>query len=183
MTDNSDPVVGTIPVPASTPPPRPTRLTREALLIVARKVIGLVNEADPDMQIDIDEMIEDLIKVAGDNVNADGYDIAHDLERRFWWAPNAAIVEALDEWSSHASDALHEMEKAWAAEHNIQPPHPIGTMVSFHGGRNRGEITGLSGYHAAKYEILADNETQPSRRYIAAFELVTPIGDAGEPTS
>ena len=96
--------------------------------------------------------------------NMDGYELAKELERVCYWMPNAQDVETLDNFGCDLREAHREACAAWARDNNVQPPLPIGTMTT------RGEITGISKYSPASYEIRKPGDTEPTRRYIVRFE-------------
>ncbi len=73
----------------------------------------------------------------------DGYELAKKLEGSYGWDIGVMEVEALDCMGSEVDKLHREACKAWVKEHNIQPPHPIGTMTT------RGEITGICEYEPA----------------------------------
>lgn len=94
----------------------------------------------------------------------DGYQIARELEGTCGWYITAVDVEELDHVPIKVDTLLRQAQHAWATEHSIQPPFPIGTLLT------RGEITGISSFAAASYEVRDPNDTIPSRRYIIPFE-------------
>lgn len=93
-----------------------------------------------------------------------GYELAKDLDMLCGWTIEVSDVEALDCMDHEVREIHRAACLAWAKEHNIQPPLPIGTMTT------RGEITGISTHDAASYLIREHGETNESRRLIVRFE-------------
>lgn len=96
--------------------------------------------------------------------NIDGYELAKELESRCCWSITVMDVDALDCMDSEVREIHRQVCIAWAKEHDIQPPLPIGTMTM------RGEITGVSQYDGACYLIREHGETNELRRLIVRFE-------------
>lgn len=105
---------------------------------------------------------EDLVRVA--RAYMDGYELAKALDSECGWSPTAQDVDTLDMFSHEINEAHRQACAAWAREQNVQPPLPVGTMTT------RGEITGISSYSPASYEIRKPGDTEPTRRYIVPFE-------------
>ena len=105
----------------------------------------------------------DLARVCRSD-NMDGYELAKALERVCYWMPTAQDVETLDNFGCDLREEHREACAAWARDNNVQPPLPIGAMTT------RGEITGISTYSPASYEIRKPGDTEPTRRYIVCFE-------------
>jgi hypothetical protein len=94
----------------------------------------------------------------------DGFDLAKELDKYACWDTTRDDMEALDEVDHLVDRAEREAIKAWAAEHNPQPPFPIGTRIT------KGIITGFSDYSPACYEVKEDGDEHPNRRLIIKFE-------------
>lgn len=109
-----------------------------------------------------EQQAADLAHVA--YAHMDGYELAKALESSRYWSPTAQDVDTLDSFSHEIYEAHRQACAAWARDNNVQPPLPIGTMTT------RGEITGISTYSPASYEIRKPGDTEPTRRYIVAFE-------------
>jgi hypothetical protein len=108
------------------------------------------------------EQAEDLARVA--RAHMDGYELAKALDSECGWSPTAQDVDTLDMFSHEINEAHRQVCAAWARDNNVQPPLPVGTMTT------RGEITGISSYSPACYEIRKPGDTEPTRRYIVPFE-------------
>ncbi len=108
------------------------------------------------------QQAEDLGRVA--RWHMDGYELAKELERACYLSPTARDVETLDMFGHEIIEAHRQACVAWARDNNVQPPLPVGTMTTL------GEITGVSTYSPASYEIRKPGDTEPTRRYIVAFE-------------
>lgn len=94
----------------------------------------------------------------------DGYELAKELESRHYWDISVMDVDALDCMDSEVREIHRAACFAWAKEHDVQPPLPIGTMTT------RGEITGIYEHDAACYKIRENGETNGLRRLIVRFE-------------
>lgn len=94
----------------------------------------------------------------------DGYELAKELESRCYWDISVMDVNDLDCMDSEVREIHRSACLAWAKEHDIQPPLPIGTMTT------RGEITGIYDHDAACYLVRKSGETNESRRLIVRFE-------------
>ncbi|OZA27083.1 MAG: hypothetical protein B7X93_09655 [Hydrogenophilales bacterium 17-61-9] len=112
--------------------------------------------------------VADLAKVYG--LHMDGYKLAKELESRCYWDISVMDVDALDCMDDEVRSIHRAACMAWAKEHNIQPPLPVGTMTT------EGEITGICEYDAACYLIREHGETNPSRHLIVRFEDARSLG-------
>ena len=108
------------------------------------------------------EQVADVAKHWRSYMN--GYELAKELDTYCGWDIDASDVEALDWMGTEVREIHRQACIAWAKEHDIQPPLPIGTMTT------RGEITGVSQYDGACYLIREHGETNESRRLIVRFE-------------
>ena len=138
----------------STTPPRPA--VTPSMKLQAAKNIAARNNWEAERADDIAEAFD---------CHDDGYELAKKLDNDYGWDISAMDVDALDQMDSE----VHTLHRAacieWAKEHDIQPPHPVGTMTP------RGEITGIYEHDAAMYLIRRPGE-QSSRREIVRFEDV-----------
>lgn len=139
----------------STKPPRPA--VTPAMKLQAAKNIAARNNWETDQADDIAEAFDR---------HDDGYELAKKLDSDYGWHITAMDVDALDQMDSEVRELHRQACIAWAKEHDIQPPHPVGTMTT------RGEITGVYEHDAAMYLIRRPGE-QSSRREIVPFEAVT----------
>src|SRR5574343_2074500 len=73
-------------------------------------------------------------------------------------------VIALDNMNKEVREMHRKACIAWAKDNDIQPPFPIGTMTT------KGEITGISEYHAASYLVKENGQKNETRRLIVKFE-------------
>lgn len=94
----------------------------------------------------------------------DGFELAKELDKYASWDTTRDDMEALDEVDYLVDSAERAEIKAWAAEHNPQPPFPVGTRIT------KGMITGVSDYSPACYEVKEDGDEHPNRRLIIKFE-------------
>lgn len=141
-------------------PPRPT-VTHEMKLQAARRVV-----AEMDTNEDCDELAEAIARHGG--LTGDGFELGKDLERDGYLV-DFQMTEELDCFSSTLRRILGEAESAWATEHNIQPPYPVGTETT------EGVIAGISQHDAACYLIKPygqDDATSGNRRIVVKFEKV-----------
>lgn len=138
---------------------RPT-VTKEMILAAATVVAAKI---DGDA-----ETIADYYQLG-----MDGWELAKALDQNAYWDTSREDMEALDEVDYLVRSALTEAEKQWFADGNIQPPHPIGTRLLCFDDKSPGEITAISDYAPACYEVKPDgqdDETSGHRRWIIRFE-------------
>jgi len=118
-----------------------------------------------------DESAKDLAKMSR---NADGYEIAKELDSWHHWDCSKEMIDYLDNYGYAVSKLVEKAEAEWAKQNNIQPPVPVGERVSF--GEETGVITGISEWGAAKYLVARDDDpeahTETHRRRIVNFEDV-----------
>ena len=132
-------------------PPRPT--ADKAMILAACTVVAeKMNGADA-------ETIAEHYRR-----HMDGFELAKELDKYACWDTTRDDMEALDELDCLVDSAERAAIKAWAAEHNPQPPFPVGTRIT------RGMITGFSDYSPACYEVKEDGDENPNRRLIIKFE-------------
>lgn len=105
---------------------------------------------------------DDLARAYRSGMN--GYELAKTLDNYHGWIPTADDVESLDCFGGEVREAHRQACIAWARDNNIQPPLPIGAMTT------RGEITGISEWDGACYEVRKPDDQHPTRRYIVRFE-------------
>lgn len=135
--------------------PRRPNIT-PAMKLEAAKLIAARNSWDTAMAEEIAEAF---------NHHDDGYELAKKLDDDYGWDITAMDVDELDQMDSKVRELHRQACIAWTKEHDIQPPHPIGTMTT------RGEITGIYEHDAAMYLIRRPGE-QTSRRELVRFEDV-----------
>lgn len=138
----------------STKPPRPA--VTPAMKLQAAQVIAARNNWENEMAAEIAEAFDR---------HDDGYELAKKLDNDYGWDITAMDVDALDQMDSEVRELHRQACIAWAKEHDIQPPHPIGTMTT------QGEITGVYEHDAAMYLVRRPGE-QSSRRELVRFEDV-----------
>ncbi len=114
---------------------------------------------------------------------ADGYTIARQLEERSGWDCDLQIAAALDDFSELRAIEVRRLRAEWAARNDVKPQFAIGSRVSFGPAMlEKGEITGVSKYTPAAYEIAVDGDASAgephNRRRIVHFEDVAPIDAA-----
>lgn len=125
--------------------------------MIVEAVQGLAAENGWDAQ-----QVADVAKEYRSHI--DGYELAKALESNCHWCICAADVAALDCVDMDVREIHQVACLAWAKEHNIQPPLPIGTLTT------KGEIVSIYEHDAACYLVRAPNETIESRRLIVRFE-------------
>lgn len=130
------------------------KVTKEMISDAARK-LATENGWDEDQAADVAKVFDS---------HMDGYELAKALESRCGWTIQVIDVEALDGMDLEVRELHRAACKAWALEHNIQPPLPIGTMTT------KGEITGVYEHDVACYLIRGFGETNDSRKLIVRFE-------------
>lgn len=165
---------------AKTMTPKRPRADNAMRLRAAEKVVAQLVRWRLLSEDELSGAAEDIARVsARHGMYADGYQLMRDLDRD-GWEGSSQMVEELDSLSSHLSSELAEAEKTWAAENNIQPPHPVGTRGQTRHGE-AGEITGVSEWGAAKYAVKLDKQKpEDTSRRIINFEDFE-VGLAGRP--
>lgn len=132
-------------------PPRPT--ADKATILEACKVVAeKLNGADA-------ETIAQHYRR-----HMDGFELAKELDKYAYWDTTREDMEALDEVDALVDRAERKAVKAWAEEHNPQPPLPIGTRIT------QGVITGIYDYEPATYRVKEDGCTNDSRSLLIKFE-------------
>lgn len=146
-------------------PPRP-ECTAEIIRVAALEF----SQANPGIQEEMgtDEIAADLAKHCY-RFN-DGYELARNLEEYEGWDIDTITVGLLDSFDSYLSKHIKFLEEKWQQDNDIKPPFAIGTIVQCrHGGTSTGEISGISRYSVAAYEIKIPGEPENSRA-IVKFE-------------
>jgi hypothetical protein len=83
----------------------------------------------------------------------DGYEIARDLEKyQDWFDLDLQIAEELDGVDSVVREWMHKARSDWVKAWNIQPPFPIGTVIT------RGVIDGISEHTPAQYLVKTSGD-------------------------
>lgn len=103
--------------------PRPTPYADAVLATAADSLMEELTQAGES-----EGAVEDVLD-ALHNSEHDGYALACYLEREHYWAPNADLVSALDEASSHIYHARAEHVRAWVAQNHVVVPHRLGARV------------------------------------------------------
>lgn len=145
-------------------PPRPS-INRDLILEAARPFCA-------DLQLGDTEAI-DLAGVYARGVRC-GFKLGVELDLK-GWNIDALMVEELDGFHHRVTSTHRERCWTWAKEHDIQPPFPIGTVIE------QGEITGVSRFSPATYEVRRPEDCETSR-LLVAFEDArrpTPTGPTG----
>jgi hypothetical protein len=165
--------------------PRPTSLTPEMRQAIAAELVSrlvkrglLTTSEEADSLRDLSAVLKNC------GPYADGYAIAKALDDRGWEC-DMPLAEQLDQFSNLATHQIYAAEKAWAARARPQPPFPLGVAVAF-GKNERGIITAIYEYGAAKYEIAVDGDPRSgppdNSRRIVNFEDVRAIEAPAEPS-
>lgn len=131
-------------------PPRP-KIDKEIITKAAKVFIKDNIGSLPD-DIAAEDLVGHLVKHFADYKN--GFELAKDLE---WegWDIDAETVQVLDDFGNYVTKSLHQAEKEWIEQNNIQPPFPENTEVEYMYGRvlRKGVITGIYPHRAGMYEI------------------------------
>ncbi|WP_324731023.1 hypothetical protein [Pseudomonas paeninsulae] len=139
-------------------PARPT--VTEAMILAAAEVVAAKIDADAAT---IAEYYEHP---------TDGFELAKALDKWAGWDTAREDMEALDEVESLVRSALAAAEKQWFAEHDIQPPFPVGAKLQCRSGIV-GSIAGIYQYQPAYFEVKPDGQDDAasgSRRLLIKFE-------------
>lgn len=109
-----------------------------------------------------DDQAADLVRVYRRNMG--GYELAKELDDRCGWSITASDVESLDGFDFDVSEKHAAACKAWAEEHNIQPPLPLGTVTT------RGTIESICHHSAATYLVCEPGREGQRRFLLVRFE-------------
>jgi hypothetical protein len=123
---------------------------------------------------DDDEKAELAKDIAADYSHPqDGFSIGKHLDD-IGWDIDTNMVNDLDCMESNVRFLHTEACKQWVKENNIQPPLPIGSIITFGRRCERGEITGVCDDHSpASYLVRMDghnDETDGGSRRVVMFE-------------
>lgn len=94
----------------------------------------------------------------------DGYELARELERYAFWDVDRDTMEQLDDMEWEVRRLHEEACRNWAAENNILPKLPAGTVIK------RGTIAGVSEHSVAMYRVKEHGCTQEGRYLLVNFE-------------
>lgn len=127
-------------------------ITEEMKLEAAKQVAARLGDADAET---IAKTWQPLM---------DGYELARELDKQFYWDLTRDEMEELDDMQSIVDDLLGEAEKKWFEQNDIKPPLPIGTPIK------QGVITGIDEYGVARYLVQETGCNNPNRKLIIKFE-------------
>lgn len=113
---------------------------------------------------------EDLVSAYRPHLN--GYELARELDDRFYWDVDAALVEDLDGMSWAVREVHEAACKQWVTEYNIQPPLLDGTEIT------KGVIHGVCLHSPACYQVKEHGCTQEGRFLIVKFEDAKAVAQA-----
>lgn len=104
-----------------------------------------------------------------DGPNMNGYELAKHLERMCVLTDiDAEAVEVLDDFGPTVDQLVTTLGKRWERTHKVQPPHPIGTVLTV------GTITGICEYHPAAFLVKRPNDDSSARRVVEYENAITP---------
>jgi methyl coenzyme M reductase subunit C-like uncharacterized protein (methanogenesis marker protein 7) len=98
------------------------------------------------------------------NPYMDGYQLAKELDRNYYWDLTLEDVEVLDSMTSIVSGLLRTAEKEWAKTADLTPPLGIGTEIE------EGVIKGIDEYSPARYLVKENGCTDDTRHLLIKFE-------------
>lgn len=157
-------------------PPRPTAATVPGIkLATAKDLIEKIIKAGLLEESDREEGAAQIAENATPHM--DGYGLMKRLEDRCGWLGGADMVEELDQYAFMLDARVRAAQAEWVTAHNIKPPLPIGTHVTWgHGGR--GILDGIYERGPAQYlvRVEGDPAAGPPRnsRRIVNFEDAKP---------
>ncbi|WP_312569117.1 hypothetical protein [Comamonas sp.] len=138
-------------------PARPTA-TPEILLQAGKEIEEQLDEwgkKDPGVA-------QALTRICGGK-HMNGYELAKQLEASHTLSHiDTETVEVLDNFSHEVDTLVTALEKEWERSNQVQPPHPIGTLLI------EGTITGISEHNPAAY--LVDEGKGHSYRLAVKYE-------------
>lgn len=158
---------------------RPKKLSSEQNQAVAVELAKMLVKNGHIEEREIAAAAADIAQHA--SLHEDGYDLAKKLDRYCGWDCNLMMAADLDAYSGMAREAMKKAQKDWVDRNNIQPPYPIGVMITTKRGET-GAITGIYEHGPAEYLVKIDGDEEADgaseRRQVIAFEDVQPISTA-----
>ena len=168
MTDNSNGSMSAqCVIEGVVPPPAPTRTTE----MVKAAATAYIERHSLNHWGEVADVARDISKAW--HVGMDGYELAKELERNFYWGSlSLQDAEDLDGIGWAVRDAEEEARKAWVLAWDIKPPYPVGTEIT------RGVIASVHEYSAATYNVKENGCTQDGRFLLVKFENAKATGGA-----
>lgn len=94
----------------------------------------------------------------------DSYELAKVLEENCRCDFQRSDLDEIEDLIGHVENAQRELVKEWFTSNDIQPPYPIGSILT------KGEITGIYKYEPAYFEVKESGQLDQSRRLLVRFE-------------
>ena len=153
--------------------PRPTKITDEMRLEVARRTArSLIDESD-FTEDDFDPIVSQFKEVSTGREN--GYELAKKFDMAFGWSIDLGIVEIFDRCRAIYDDLLMDAQREWVLSEDIRPLYSDGQPVLLKSGET-GVITGVFKFRPACYEVKIDGDADADgpmkSRRICRFEDV-----------
>ncbi|MFB0692997.1 hypothetical protein ACA106_20945 [Agrobacterium pusense] len=123
---------------------------------------------------------KDLKAQLTDCIHNNGYEYAKELEERYGWEPNAALVSCLDKMDIH--EAHRQVVWAWVISNGVKVPFQIGNRVVCIPTLRAGTVKDID-RGAAQLSVLTDEDRDSGNdyRHLINFEDAIPIlGTIGE---
>jgi hypothetical protein len=118
-----------------------------------------------------DEVADNIVAATRYLYDADGYQIARELERSQHWDCDMDTAEKLDKFSMLCNDELRTAQRQWAADNPMEPPFPMGATVKTPS-QGVGTIIGICEYSVFSYRVRTP-ELKENAAWIIAFEDVS----------
>jgi hypothetical protein len=124
-----------------------------------------------DEKFDERDVIEDLSRVL--NQHASGYEMASELDRRYSWAVDDALIEVLVECADYFETAIKELTAQWVKCYQIKPEFAVGdtvAMLRVSGQTSIGEVVEIR-ENEAVYGIHTPDQKE-TQRWVVKYEDV-----------
>lgn len=109
----------------------------------------------------------------------DGYAMARELERRYYWSEDRELVDLMDEGEDCLRRAHEELQGQWIRAYGIAPEREIGDSVMAEIYNRKGQVGVISKFYldSARYGVRYPDQPETSC-YLVEYENVKDAPDA-----
>ena len=112
---------------------RPTDYSKEVIMLVVQKIMPEIIEwfesFEEVSEEEIENIREQLVNILNNGYDKDGYEIAKELDSRYYWDSDAELVDILDDLTFLFHDVKSFLVKKWIKDNNISPKYQKGDKV------------------------------------------------------
>jgi hypothetical protein len=166
------------------PSKRPSQRSPEILEAAAVELLKTL--ADKDTPHTDPSAVDQVAKALNGSSSWDGYDICRELESRFYWQPDAQMVDTFDGAFSVILQAHRAKVASWVSEKDIRPQKAVGDVVdvTYRGESYQGEITAVR-TETAEYTVMIPalghvREGLGTHGMTFKFEEIHPLAEPAE---